>query len=174
MSRNRFKTDEQLLRGVVMMSFLISFCLQWFAILWPWNILNPNTQLSPSLTQKPCRSNAPLSSSRRLRFGADRSTSQRLPRRRRHSDIATTDGTGWTRYGLGTSTRPRRSIPNPPTASSISRITSTTRTRDELHRTTISIHSRRTLIAYSRGRVFFLVVMRCHVQRKSWFARPIS
>ena len=37
-----------------MMSFLISFYLQWFAILWPWDILNPNTQLGPSLMQKPC------------------------------------------------------------------------------------------------------------------------
>ena len=38
-----------------MMSFLISFYLQWFAILWPWNIQIPNTQLSPSFTHKPCK-----------------------------------------------------------------------------------------------------------------------
>ena len=37
-----------------MMSFFVSFYLQWFAILWPRNIQNPNTQLSPSLMQKPC------------------------------------------------------------------------------------------------------------------------
>ena len=37
-----------------MMNVFVSFYLKWFAILWPWNIQNPNTQLSPSFTRKPC------------------------------------------------------------------------------------------------------------------------
>lgn len=77
-----------------------------------------------------------FSRGRRSRFGADPSTSRPLPRRRRRRrrrcDISTTDGTGWTRCGPGTSTR-RRSTQNPPTVSFTSRTTSTTRTRDALH-----------------------------------------
>ena len=99
-----------------------------------------------------------FSRGRRLRFGTDPSTSRRRPlrRRRRRYDITTTDGTGWTRCGPGTSTR-RHTTPNPPTVSFTSRTTSTTRTRDELKIRLLTRPVNVTLMGCARGHVSSLL-----------------